>query len=148
DIWSPKFTELKNQIRALQGSLDTARGSNEESLAAVGRLTVAIRDLTPLEQIQQEAAIVFEALVRAAGAATPAALDIDQKVATESVKRIDDLVSGLDPDVSLALIIPLSRMRANAIGSSSIIAARKLELEAVEAGRNLTIRNSMLSSRL
>jgi signal transduction histidine kinase/CheY-like chemotaxis protein len=147
-IWTPKFKELRSQMLALQRTLDAARGSSEERIVAVDRLTVAIRDLAPLEQIQQEAAIVFEALVRAAGAANAAALDIDEKESTEAVKRIDTLVSGLDPDVSLALISPLARMRANATGSSSIIAARKLELEAAESGRRQTVQNSMLSSRL
>jgi signal transduction histidine kinase/DNA-binding response OmpR family regulator len=148
DIWTPKLKELRTQILALQRALDAARGSSEERIAAVDRLTVAIRDLAPLEQIQQEAAIVFEALVRAASAVNAAALDIDEKESTEAVKRIDALVSGLDPDVSLALISPLARMRANATGSSSIIAARKLELEAAESGRRQTIQNAMLSTRL
>jgi signal transduction histidine kinase/CheY-like chemotaxis protein/methyl-accepting chemotaxis protein len=147
-IWTPRFDELKEQILALQRSLDVTRSSPEESLAAVGRLTAAIGDLGPLEQIQQEAAVAFEALVRAAGADTPAALDSVRDQAERSVRRIDGLVSGLDPDLSFALIVPLSRMRTSAIGNSSIIAARRIELEATEEGRSRTEQNAALSSQL
>jgi len=50
--------------------------------------------------------------------------------------------------VSLALIAPLSRMRNNAIGRSSIIAARKVEQETSSEGRHLTMENSALSAQL
>ena len=147
-IWTPKFEELKGHIVELQRSLDAARGTAEQRLAALDRLNAVIRDLTPLEQIQQEAAAAFEALVSAAGAGTPAALDSIRDQAVGSVRRIDGLVSGLDPDVSFALIVPLSRMRTGAIGNSSIIAARRVELEATFEGRRRIAENSVLSVRL
>jgi len=147
-IWTPKFEELKGHIVALQRSLDAAASTPEERLAALHRLNAVLRDLTPLEQIQQEAAIAFEALVRAAGAGTQAALDTIQGQVDRSVRRIDDLVSGLDPDVSLALIVPLSRLRTSAIGNSSIMAVRRVELEATAEGRRLTVENSALSIQL
>src|SRR5262245_2703265 len=147
-IRTPKFNELKEQILALQRALDTASTSAEERLAAFRRLNAAIRDLTPLEQIQQEAAIAFEALVRAAGAGTPAALDAIRDQGERSIRRIDGLVSGLDPDVSLELIIPISRLRTSAIGDSSIEAVRQIELDAAAEGRRLTEQNSVLSGQL
>jgi adenylate cyclase len=147
-IWTPKFEELKGHILALQRSLDAAGGTPEERLAALNRLNAVLRDLTPLEQIQQEAAIAFEALVRAAGSGTQAALDTIQGQVDRSVRRIDDLVSGLDPEVSLALIVPLSHLRTSAIGNSSIMAARGVELEATAEGRRLTVENSALSIQL
>ena len=97
-IWTPKFSELKAQILSLQRVLDAANSSPNDRLAAVGRLNTAIRDLAPLEQMQQEAANVFESLVRAASATTPALLESIQSDANQSVRHIDDLVSGLDPD--------------------------------------------------
>ena len=54
-------------------------------------------------------------------------------------------MSGLDPDVSLALIVPLTRLRSNAIGSASIMATRQVELEAAQEGRRLTVENADLS---
>src|SRR5713101_1220462 len=147
-IWTPKFEELKGHVVALQRSLDAAGSTPQERLAALHRLNAVLRDLTPLEQIQQEAAIAFEALVRAAGAGTQAALDTIQGQVDRSVRRIDDLVSGLDPDVSLALIVPLSRLRTSAIGNSSIMAARQVELEATLEGRSRTVENSALSVQL
>jgi signal transduction histidine kinase/CheY-like chemotaxis protein/HAMP domain-containing protein len=147
-IWTPKFEELKGHIVALQHTLDAAGSTPEERLASLNRLSAVLRDLTPLEQIQQEAAIAFESLVRAVGAGTDAALDTILGQVDHSVRRIDDLVSGLDPDVSLALIVPISRLRTSAIGNSSILAARRVELDATAEGRRLTVENSALSIQL
>jgi signal transduction histidine kinase len=147
-IWTPRFNELKDQILALRLKLDVTKNSPEQTLAAVGDLNAALRDLVPLEQIQQEAAAAFEALVRAANADTQAALDPIRDQAERAVRRIDDLVSGLDPVFSLALVVPLSQLRTSAIGNSSIIAARHLELELRQEGRSLTAQNAALSTRL
>jgi methyl-accepting chemotaxis protein len=143
---TPKFEELKGQIAALQNSLGfLARGSTEERLAT-DRLNAATRNLAPLEQIQQEAAIAFESLVHAANAST--GLNTIQTRVERSVRRIDNLVSGLDPDISHDLIVPLSRLRAGAIGSSSIMAARQVELETAAEGNRLTAENSVLRVQL
>jgi hypothetical protein len=65
-----------------------------------------------------------------------------------SVDHIDGLVSGLDPDLSFELIVPISKYRTNAISSSSVIAVRQAELQAIQEGRRLTIENSTLSAQL
>ena len=65
-----------------------------------------------------------------------------------SVRNIDGLVSGLDPDVSFELIVPLSRLRTSAMGNTSIVAARRVELETATEGRRLTAENADLSARL
>ena len=143
---TPKFEELKGQIAALQNSTGfLARGSTEER-RATDRLNAATRNLAPLEQIQQEAAIAFESLVHAANAST--GLNTIQTQVERSVRRIDNLVSGLDPDISHDLIVPLSRLRAGAIGSSSIMAARQVELETAAEGNRLTAENSVLRVQL
>jgi len=147
-LWTPKFNELKGHILALQRALNDQRGTPEEKLAAFNRLNAAVSDLAPLEQIQQEAAVAFEAIVRAGDAGTEADLEAARVAAEAAVRRIDDLVSGLDPDVSVALIVPLSRLRTNAIGSASIVAARQVELNATHEGRRLTVENADLSVQL
>jgi signal transduction histidine kinase/HAMP domain-containing protein len=50
--------------------------------------------------------------------------------------------------VSLALITPLSHFRKNLIGTSSIISLRQTELDNIQAGRRLTVENSVISSEL
>jgi signal transduction histidine kinase/CheY-like chemotaxis protein/methyl-accepting chemotaxis protein len=147
-IWTPRFNELKAQIASLQRVLDAAGGSPEARLAAVGRLNTAIRDLAPLEQMQQEAANVFESLVRAASATTPAVLETIGEDADRSLRRIDDLLPGLDPDLSSELVAPISKLRTNAVSKSGVIAARQAELEAIQEGRRLTAKNSDLSAQL
>src|SRR5215467_13873822 len=125
-IWTPRFEDLQRQMR----------------------LNSALRDLMPLEQIQQDAANSFEALLRAANTNTPASLKIIRDQVTQSVGHIDNILSGLDPDVSLALIGPLNQLRSNATGDAGIIAARLIELETAEEGHRLTVNNSVFASRL
>ena len=147
-IWTPRFEGLQRQILSLRNTLDTARSSTEERLAALDRLNSALRDLMPLEQIQQEAARSFETLQRAANANTPASLKIYRDQVTQSVGHIDNILSGLDPDVSLALIGPLNQLRSDAMGDAGIIGARLIELETAEEGRRLTAHNSLFAARL
>ena len=147
-IWTPQFQQLRSHLLSLQRTLETARSSPADSAAAFDRLNAAIKDLTPLEQIQQEAGIAFETLVRAANAPTVETLAQIREDATRSLQRIDSLFSDIDPDVSLALITPLSRLRRNIIGTSSIVAVRQIEIETGQEGRRLTIENSALSAQL
>jgi signal transduction histidine kinase/methyl-accepting chemotaxis protein len=147
-IWTPKFEELKSLIATLQKSLNASGASIEERSAAIDRLSAAIRDVAPLEQMQKEAAVVFEALVRAANASKHADLNTIQTQVEQSIRRIDDLVSGLDPDVWFELTAPLNQLRAGALGDSSIVAVRQVELEAAREGRRLTVENSVLAAQL
>ena len=148
-IWTPRFEGLQRQILSLRNNtLDTARNSTEDRLAALDRLNSALRDLMPLEQIQQEAARSFEALLRAANTDTPASLKTIRDQVTQSVGHIDNILSGLDPDVSLALIGPLNQLRSDAMGDAGIIGARLIELETAEEGRRLTAHNSLFAARL
>src|SRR5215813_2584374 len=146
-IWTPRFEDLQRQILLLRNTLDTARSSTEERLAALDRLNSALRDLVPLEQIQQDVARSFEVLLRGANANTPASLKIYRDQVTQSVGHMDNILSGLDPDFSLALIGPLNQLR-DAIGDAGIIGARLIELETAEEGRRLTVNNSVFASRL
>src|SRR6516165_3317264 len=145
-IWTARFEDLQRQISLLRNTLDTAQSSTEERLAALDRLNSAL--LMPLEQIQQEAARLFEALQRAANANTPASLKIIRDQVTQSVGHIDNILSGLDPDVSLALSGPLNQLRSDAMGDAGIIGARLIELETAEEGRRLTVHNSVFAARL
>jgi len=147
-VWTTKFEELKSYIATLQKSLNTSGGSIEEQSAAINRLSAATRDVAPLEQAQKEAAVTFEALGRAANASTHADLKTIQTQIEQSIRRIDDLVSGLDPDVWFELITPLNRLRAGVLGDSSIGAVRQVELEAALEGRRLTAENSVLAAQL
>src|SRR6516165_8320442 len=147
-IWTPRFEALQRRILLLRNMLNTAPPSTEERLWAVDLLNSALRDLMPLEQIQQEAARSFEALLRAANANTPASLKTIRDQVTQSVGHIDNILSGLDPDVSLALIGPLNQLRSDAMGDAGIIGARLIELETAEEGRRLTVHNSLFAARL
>src|SRR5262249_20325253 len=147
-IWTPRFKDLQRHIVLLRNALDAAPSSTEERLAAVDRLNSALRELMPLEQIQQEATRSFETLLRAANTNTPASLQTIRDQVTQSVGHMDNILSGLDPDVSQALIGPLNQLRNNATGDAGIIASRLIELETAEEGHRLTVYNSVFASRL
>jgi signal transduction histidine kinase/HAMP domain-containing protein len=146
-IWTPQFQQLRDHIRELQQEVG-ARSSTANTAAAVEHLNTAVNELTPLELIQREAAVAFETLVRAANAPNVAVLDSIRDEATRSLQRIDSLFSDIDPDVSLALITPLSHFRKNLIGTSSIISLRQTELDNIQTGRRLTAENSVISGEL
>jgi hypothetical protein len=147
-IWTPRFEDLQRQILLLRNTLDTAQSSTEERLAALDRLNSTLRDIAPLEQIQQDAGRLFEALQRAANANTPTSLKTVRDQVTQLVARIDNILSGLDPDVSLALSGPFNQLRSDATGDAGIIAARLIELETAEESRRLTVHNSVFAARL
>src|SRR5215469_13459151 len=112
--WVSRFEDSQREIALLRDAI--TRASTEERLAAVDRLNSALLDLTPLEGVQQEAARSFETLLRATNAESPGSLDAMRGQVAQSVDRIDNLVSGLAPDVSLILSGPLNRVRSAAIG--------------------------------
>ena len=145
---TPRFEDLQRNVSLLRNTLDPAGSSTEERLAAFESLNSALRDLALLEQIQQETAKSFEALLRAAHASTPASLDTIRNQVTQSLGHIDNLVSGLAPDALSALTGSLSRLRSDAIGDGGIMSARLVELETIEEGRRLTVKNSVFAARL
>ena len=145
---TPRFEDLQRNVSLLRNTLDPAGSSTEERLAAFESLNSALRDLALLEQIQQEAAKSFEALLRAAHASTPASLDTIRNQVTQSLGHIDNLVSGLASDALSALTGSLSRLRSDAIGDGGIMSARLVELETIDEGRRLTVENSVFAARL
>jgi adenylate cyclase len=146
--WAPRFDDLQHQILALRNSLEATGSTTEERLAAVDRLNTALRDITPLERIQQEAARSFESLLRAANAGAPGSLEIIRNDLAQSFGLIDNLVSGLDRNLPPALTAPLSRLRSAATGDAGIVGARLSELDAIEEGQRLTVQNSVFAARL
>ena len=146
-IWTPQFLQLRNRISELQKGLARSSSATTDR-AAVNQLNTSINELTPLEQIQNEAAVAFEVLVRAANAPDVKSLDSYRIEASRSLQRIDSLFSDIDPDVSLALITPLSHLRKNLIGSSSIISLRQSELDNIHEGQRLTVENTTIAKKL
>src|SRR5215471_16953068 len=131
-ILTPSFEDLQRNVSLLRNTLDPAGSSTKERLAAFESLNSALRDLAPLEQIQQEAAKSFEALLRAAGAGTRESLDAIRNQVTRSIEQIDRLASSLAPSVSAPLIAPLRKLHDDAMGDAGIIGARQVELESMQ----------------
>ena len=117
-------------------------------MAAIGRLNAAIRDLAPLEQMQQEAANVFECLSVPPRPLRRPCLKPSARMPTSRSATLTIWCPVLDPDLSFELIVPISKLRANAVSQSGVIAVRQAELEAIQEGRRLTVENSELSAQL
>jgi adenylate cyclase len=147
-IWTPQFQELQAYILRLQQGLERTQTATSDAAIAVNRLSTAMTVLAPLEQIQQEAAIAFETLVRAASAPDVAVLSSIRDQASRTLQRIDSLFSNIDPEVSLDLTAPLSHFQKNLVGTSSIISVRQAELDNILEGRRLTVENSAISAQL
>jgi PAS domain S-box-containing protein len=148
DIWRPRFADLRSQVLRLQRSMTSAASSPQEQRDALDRFDQAMVDLLSLDQIQREAAVAFELVIRAADASATAELDALEPQAQRSIRAIDGLVSDIDPDISLQLFDPLGKLRSAAVGDTSIFSAIRRGLAAKTQSSRLIAENETLSERL
>jgi hypothetical protein len=100
-IWQPRFADLHSQVLRLQRAMTSVDSAVQERRNAVDQFDQAMVDLLALDQIQREASIAFELIIRAADASEPAEIDAATLQAQRSIRAMDGLVSDIDPDVSL-----------------------------------------------
>jgi signal transduction histidine kinase/CheY-like chemotaxis protein len=148
EIWRPRFADLRSQVLRLQRSMTSAASSPQEQRDALDRFDQAMVDLLSLDQIQREASVAFELIIRAADASATADLDALEPQAQRSIRAIDGLVSDIDPDVSIKLFDPLRAMRGAAVGDESIFSAVRRATAANTESRRLIAENDGLSERL
>jgi len=148
EIWRPRFADLRSQVLQLQRSMTSAASSPQERRDALDRFDQAMVDLLSLDQIQREAGVAFELIIRAADASATAELDALEPQAQRSIRAIDGLVSDIDPDISLKLFDPLRAMRGAAVGDTSIFSSVRRATAANAESRRLIAENEGLSERL
>ncbi len=147
-IWRPRFADLRSQVLRLQRAMTAAASAPQEQRNALDQFDQAMVDLLSLDQIQREAGIAFELIIRAADASEPAALDAVEPQVQRSIRAIDGLVSDIDPDISLQLFDPLRAMRGAAVGDASVFGAARREIAAKAESSRLIAENERLSARL
>jgi signal transduction histidine kinase/CheY-like chemotaxis protein len=147
-IWRPHFDDLRSQVLGLERAMTSPDAAAQQQRNAVDQFDQAMADLLSLDQVRREAGVAFEVIMRAADTARPADLDPLQEQAGRSVRAIDDLVSDIDPDVSLKLFDPLRSLREATVGDTSIFAAVRREIAARAESRRLIAENDTLSTRL
>ena len=148
EIGRPRFAELRSRVLRLQRSMTSAASSPQEQRDALDRFDQAMVDLLSLDQIQREAGVAFELIIRAADASATDELDALEPQAQRSIRAIDGLVSDIDPDISLKLFDPLRAMRGAAVGDMSIFSSVRRAMAAKAESRRLIAENEGLSERL
>jgi signal transduction histidine kinase len=147
-IWSVRFEELQKQVVELQRSTTARQTDPGKSLATINALDEAMQSVLPLDQLQRRAAESFQLLV--GGAQTEDLAELARlKAASEKVMRdIDGLVSGVDLDVSTALLPAIKLLHESAIGPGGLFTVRETEVQATTESRQLIAQNVQLSNRL
>ncbi|MFI5021079.1 MAG: PAS-domain containing protein, partial [Alphaproteobacteria bacterium] len=146
-IWGPRFADLRGRVVRLQRAM-TSTGGQPERQAALDQFEDAMVALLSLDQIQREAGIAFELIIRASDAESAADIATLESQAGRSIRAIDGLVSDIDPDVSLALFQPIHDLHSAALGDAAIFSWRRREITAHAASRRLIAENETLSTRL
>jgi len=147
-IWGPRFADLRGRVVRLQRAMTSTGGGQPERQAALDQFEDAMVALLSLDQIQREAGIAFELIIRASDAESAADIDTLESQAGRSIRAIDGLVSDIDPDVSLALFQPIHDLHSAALGDAAIFSWRRREITAHAASRRLIAENETLSTRL
>jgi serine phosphatase RsbU (regulator of sigma subunit) len=147
-IWSVRFEDLQKQVVELQRTAAARQADPSKNAATIDALDEAMQAILPLDQLQRRTADSFQLLVGGAETA-----DLDElarlKTASEKVVRdIDGLVSGVDLDISTALLPAIKLLHESALGQGGLFAVREAELKATAESRRLVAENTRLSSRL
>jgi signal transduction histidine kinase len=147
-IWSVRFEDLQKQVVELQRTAAARQADPGKNVATIDALDEAMQAILPLDQLQRRTADSFQLLVGGAETA-----DLDElarlKTASEEVVRdIDGLLSGVDLDISTALLPAIKLLHESAAGAGGLFAVRESELKATAESRRLIAENARLSSRL
>jgi serine phosphatase RsbU (regulator of sigma subunit) len=147
-IWSIRFDELQKQVVDLQRTTTSRQTDSGKNLATIDSLDEAMQAILPLDQLQRRAADSFQLLVGGAETGDLAEL-VRLKAASEKAMRdIDGLLSGVDLDISTALLPAIKQLHESAIGPGGLFAARESELNARADSRRLIAENAEISGRI
>ena len=85
-IWGPRFADLRGRVVRLQRAM-TSTGGEQERQAALDQFEDAMVALLSLDQIQREAGIAFELIIRASDAENAADIATLEGQAGRSIRR-------------------------------------------------------------
>jgi len=146
-IWSVRFEDLQKKVVELQRAA-ARQADPSKNVATIDALDEAMQAILPLDQLQRRTSDSFQLLVGGAETTDPAEL-ARLKSASEKVMRdIDGLLSGVDLDISTALLPAIKLLRESALGPGGLFAVRENELQATVESRRLIAENARLSSRV
>jgi len=147
-IWSVRFEDLQKQIVELQRTAAVRQADAGKSSATIETLDETMQAMLPLDLLQRRTADSFQLLVGGAETADPAELARLKNASEKVVRDIDGLVSGVDLDISTALLPAIKLLHESALGPGGLFAVRESELKATAESRRLIAENARLSGRL
>jgi adenylate cyclase len=147
-IWSVRFEQMQKQVVDLQRTTTSRQTDPGKNLATIDSLDEAMQAMLPLDQLQQRAADSFQLLVGGAETDDRAELARLKAASERAMGDIDGLVSGVDLDISTALLPAIKQLREAALGPGGLFAVREAELNTGADSRRLIAENALLSSRL
>jgi adenylate cyclase len=147
-IWSVRFEDLQKKVVELQRATAARQADAGKSAATIDKLDETMQAILPLDQLQRRTSDSFQLLVGGSETADPDEL-ARLKGASEKVMRdIDGLLSGVDLDISTALLPAIKLLHESALGPGGLFAVRENELQATAESRRLIAENARLSSRV
>ena len=147
-IWSVRFEQMQKQVIDLQRTTTSRQADPGKSVATIDSLDEAMQSILPLDQLQRRAADSFQLLVGGAETSDLVELARLKAAAEKAMSDIDGLVSGVDLDISTALLPAIKQLHEAALGDGGLFAVRETELKAGADSRRLIAENAQLSSRL
>ncbi|HEX6441392.1 MAG TPA: ATP-binding protein [Stellaceae bacterium] len=146
--WSVRFEDLQKKVVELQRATVARQVDTGKSMATIDKLDETMQAILPLDQLQRRTSDSFQLLVGGSEATDPNEL-ARLKSASEKVMRdIDGLLSGVDLDISTALLPAIKLLHESALGPGGLFAVRENELQATAESRRLIAENARLSSRV
>jgi signal transduction histidine kinase len=147
-IWSARFEELQKQVIDLQRTTRSRQADLGKSLATIEVLDEATQAILPLDQLQRRAADSFQLLAGGAETSDRAELARLKTACEKAMSDIDGLLSGVDLDISTALLPAIKQLRESALGPGGLFAVREGELNANADSHRLIAENAQLAGRL
>ena len=147
-IWSVRFEDLQKKVVELQRATAARQPDTGKNAATIDKLDETMQAILPLDQLQRRTSDSFQLLVGGAETTDPDELARLKNASEKVVSDIDSLLSGVDLDISTALLPAIKLLHESALGTGGLFVVREKELRETAESRRLIAENAQLSSRL
>lgn len=147
-IWSVRFEDLQKKVVELQRATATRQVDSGKNATTIDKLDETMQAILPFDQLQRRTSESFQLLVGGSETTDPDELARLKSSSEKVMRDIDGLVSGVDLDISTALLPTIKLLHESALGAGGLFAVRENELQAIAESRRLIDENARLSRRV